>query len=433
MLGSLPEEELKKAVASLSEREAASLLYDWTLWARPEQLAPPGDWNIWLILTGRGWGKTRTGAEDVKKFGLENPGVRIAVCAPTYADARDTCVEGESGLLSVLPPEAVKVWNRSLGELVLTNGTRYKLFSADEPERFRGPQHHRAWADELASWSYTDSWDQLQFGLRLGRHPQTVVTTTPKPVALVRNLLAREGEDVVVTRGSTFENAHNLSPVALSQLKRRYEGTRLGRQELYAEVLSEIPGALWTRATLEQCRVESAPELARVVVAVDPAVTSDATSDETGIVVCGRGVDGHYYVLADRSCRLSPDGWARRVVAAYEEYEADRIIAEVNNGGDLVERVLRTVSPRIPYRAVRASRGKIVRAEPVAALYEQKRVFHVGDAAAYAALEDQMVSFLPGGPVAAHDDRVDALVYAVADLSATARALGRVVRKPQGL
>lgn len=404
-------------MASLSEREAEALLYDWTLWARPEQLTPPGDWNVWLLLTGRGWGKTRTGAEDVKKFGLENPGVRIAVCAPTYADARDICIEGDSGLLSVLPPAVVKVWNRSLGELVLTNGTRYKLFSADEPERFRGPQHHRAWVDELASWSQPDSWDQLQFGLRLGRRPQTVVTTTPKPVALVRNLLAREGEDVVVTRGSTFENARNLAPAALKQLKRRYEGTRLGRQELYAEMLSEIPGALWTRTTLEKNRVERAPDFARVVVAVDPAAGSGERSDFTGIVVAGLGEDGLAYVLYSTGVRLSPDGWARRVANLYEEYEADAVVAEKNQGGEMVEIVLRTAAPNLPVKLVYASRGKRTRAEPVAALYEQGKVRHVG---AHAMLEDQMCSY-SGEPGEQSPDVMDALVWALTELLISSR------------
>lgn len=407
------------AVVDLAERKAklerlAELRkrYDWANVGRPSQQEPAGDWLVWLILAGRGWGKTRTGAEWLKAHALATPGTRWAVVAPTYADARDTCVEGESGLLAVLPPDRVQQWNRSLGELTLTNGSRVKLFSADEPERLRGPQHHGAWCDEPASWRYgTEAWDQLQFGLRLGDHPRTVVTGTPKPIRLVKELAARGEPEVVITRGSTFDNEANLAPAALAELRARYEGTRLGRQELYAELLLDTPGALWTQASIDVDRVEKAPTLTRVVTAIDPAVTAGEDSDETGIVVVGLGVDGHAYVLADRSCRTSPDGWARRAVAAHDEFEGDRIVAEVNNGGDLVERVVRTVDATVPYRAVRASRGKRVRAEPVAALYEQHRVHHVGG---LGDLEDQMCSWTPESGDS--PDRMDALVWALTDL-----------------
>jgi phage terminase large subunit-like protein len=313
-------------------------------------------------------------------------------------------------LLGCLSPDQVKIWNRSMGELIMANGSRFKLFSADEPDRLRGYQHHRAWCDELASWRYPDAWDQLLLGLRLGDDPRVIVTTTPRPVMLIRSLLTRDG--VYVTRGSTFENEQNLAPAALAQLRERYEGTRMGRQELYADVLEDVPGALWHRSIIDEDRVERAPELQRVVVAIDPAVTSGESADETGIVVAGLGVDGHGYVLADRTCRLSPDGWARRATIAYDEFEADRIIAEVNNGGDLVERVIRTIGGSYAYRAVRASRGKITRAEPVAALYEQHRVHHVGG---FAALEDQQCMYTPDG-YDGSPDRVDALVWAITEL-----------------
>lgn len=368
---------------------------------------------MWLILAGRGWGKTRTGAEDQAYYALTNAGARLAVVAPTAASARDVCIEGESGLLNVIPSPLIQDWNRSLGEMALTNGSRFKLFSADEPDRLRGYQHHRAWCDELASWRYPDAWDQLLLGLRLGQDPRVVVTTTPRPVALVRNLLTRDG--VVVTKGSTFENAANLAPAALAQLRSRYEGTRLGRQELEAEILDDVPGALWQRKMLDEGRIDTLPDMQRVVVAIDPAVTSGEDSDETGIVVCGRGVDGHGYVLADRTCKLSPDAWARRAVQAYEQFHADRIIAEVNNGGDLVERVIRTVGGHYPYRPVRASRGKLTRAEPVAALYEQGKVHHVGS---FPELEDQMCMYTPDG-YDGSPDRVDALVWALTDLMLT--------------
>jgi predicted phage terminase large subunit-like protein len=384
----------------------------WRLTARPNQLTPDGDWFAWLLLAGRGFGKTRTGAEDQAKYAIEHPGARIAVVAPTYADARDTCVEGDSGLEQILTRYGVlEQWNRSLGELTLTNGSRFKLFSAEEPDRLRGPQHHRAWCEELAAWERPETWDQLLFGLRLGVHPQVVITTTPRPTPLIRGLLARD--DVTVTRGSTFDNAAHLAPSALAQLKDRYEGTRLGRQELFAEILDDVEGALWTSRQLEQLRVPAAPELTRVVVAVDPAVTADTDSDETGIVVAGLGVDGHVYVLGDRSTRDSPQRWMARALAAYDEHGADRLVAETNNGGDLIEAMVRSqAGARVAYRKVTASRGKRTRAEPVAALYEQGRVHHLGG---LPQLEDQMCSWTPDS--GASPDRLDALVWAVTDLA----------------
>lgn len=384
----------------------------WRLTARPQQLTPDGDWFAWLLLAGRGFGKTRTGAEDQAKYAIEHPGARIAVVAPTYADARDTCVEGDSGLEAVLTRYGVlDQWNRSLGELTLTNGSRFKLFSAEEPDRLRGPQHHRAWCEELAAWERPETWDQLLFGLRLGSRPQVVITTTPRPTPLVRGLLKRD--DVIVTRGSTFDNEANLAPSALAQLRDRYEGTRLGRQELFAEILDDVEGALWTSAQLERLRVPEAPELTRVVVAIDPAVTAADDSDETGIVIAGLGVDGHVYVLDDRSTRDSPQRWMARALAAYDEHHADRLVAETNNGGDLIEAMVRSqAGSRVAYRKVTASRGKRTRAEPVAALYEQGRVHHVGG---LPQLEDQLCSWTPDS--GSSPDRLDALVWAVTDLT----------------
>ena len=345
------------------------------------------------------------------------PGSRIAVVAPTYADARDTCIEGDSGLRRVLPSSCIEAWNRSLGEMILTNGTRYKLFSADEPERLRGPQHHRAWADELGAWRYPETWDQLLFGLRLGDDPRVVVTTTPKPTPLIRSLI-KNGRSVL-TRGSTFDNAENLAPAALAQLREKYEGTRLGRQELEAELLDDVPGALWTRAMVDGSRVRKMPELRRVVVAVDPSGTKggEDAGDDIGIVVAGLGIDGKGYVLSDKSCNLSPDGWGKRAVSAYHEFKADRIVAERNFGGAMVEHVIRTVDRTASYKEVTASRGKVARAEPVAALYEQGRVHHVG---AFAALEDQMCALTSDGYVGeGSPDRVDALVWALTELMIT--------------
>ena len=383
----------------------------WRARARPNQITPDGDWLAWVILAGRGWGKTRTGAEDAAWAGMANPGWRIAVVAPTAADARDTCIEGDSGLLNVLPREAVQTWNRSLGELILINGTRYKAFSADEPERLRGPQHHRAWADELAAWRYPEAWDQLMFGLRLGDHPQAVVTTTPKPTPLVKALVAAKTSHV--TRGSTFDNAANLAPSALQMLKEKYEGTRLGRQELEAEILGDLPGALWSLSTLDAYRLREAPQMGRIVVAVDPAVTATEASDEHGIIVAGLS-DQRGIVLEDASLSGSPNEWARRAVSLYRSWSADCIVIEVNQGGDMVAHTIRTIDPNVKIREVRASRGKHVRAEPIAALYEQGRAAHVG---AFPELEAQMTQMTTSGfEGEGSPDRVDALVWAMTDL-----------------
>jgi predicted phage terminase large subunit-like protein len=278
----------------------------------------------------------------------------------------------------------------------------------------RGPQHDAAWADEPAKWKYPlEAWDNLELGLRLGDHPRIVATTTPRPIKLIRDLL--KDRMTVVTRGSTYDNMANLAPSFFDRMVMKYENTRLGRQELYAELLEDVPGALWQRQTIDQHRVTRAPDLVRIIVGIDPAMTSGEDANETGIIVVGKGRDRQAYVLDDLSCRLSPDGWARRAVSAYRRYRADRIVAEVNNGGDLVERVLRTVDPSVAYRAVRASRGKVVRAEPIAALYEQGRVHHVG---LFAGLEDQLCVFAPdqydGSP-----DRVDALVWCLSELMLT--------------
>jgi phage terminase large subunit-like protein len=404
----------RKLLERLTDREAEEALYDWRLWARPNQLAPDGDWTTWLLLAGRGFGKTRTGAEFVRAEVEAGRASRVALVAPTAADARDVMVEGESGILAISPPWNRPVYEPSKRRVTWPNGALATLYSADEPERLRGPQHDLAWPDELAAWRYPETWDMLMFGLRLGARPRVVVTTTPKPTRLIRELIA--SPSTVVTRGSTFDNRANLAPAFLDSIVRKYEGTRLGRQELYAEVLDDVPGALWARAMLEDAQhTGPVPDLVRVVVAIDPAVTSGEDSDETGIIVAGVGTDGLVYVLADRTCRMSPDGWATRAIVALDEYKADRIVAEVNNGGDLVEATIRTVRRTVPYTKVNASRGKRVRAEPIAALYEQKRVRHLPG---LHALEDQMVTFAPEGSDRS-PDRVDALVWALTDLNPT--------------
>lgn len=386
----------------------------WELLRRDEQTPPPGDWLTWLILAGRGWGKTRTGAEwvqeNVPRYG------RWILAGRTSGDLRDIMIEGESGILRIAREPWRPHYEPSKRRLVWPNGAVAVLRSADEPEGFRGLQAEAVWADELAAWEYPEAWDQLQLGVRLGVRPRQVVTTTPRPTRIIRDLLADEG--TIATRGSTYDNRANLAPDFFRQIVSRYEGTRLGRQELHAEVLDDVPGALWTRDTIRVFppprilrKGEHELDLARVVVAIDPAVSVGEDSDETGIVVAGVDVGGHGHVLADRTCRLGPDGWARRAIQAYRDFGADRIVAEVNNGGDMVESVLRAVDPNIPYTAVHASRGKRIRAQPVAALYEQGRVTH---AEVFPELEDQLCTFTPESGES--PDRLDALVWCITHL-----------------
>jgi predicted phage terminase large subunit-like protein len=399
---------------TLSRAQADELIHDWSFWARDNQLPPAGDWRVWLLLAGRGFGKTRSGAEFVRARVAARTARHIALVAPTAADARNVMVEGESGLLAIALPRERPLYEPSKARLTWPNGAVATLFSADEPERLRGPQHDLAWCDELAAWRYPAAWDMLMFGLRLGDDPRAVVTTTPRPTKLVRGLIA--DPNVAVTRGRSAENRANLAPAFLDRIVRRYEGTRLGRQELDAELLDDAPGALWSRATVEAARTDTAPELRRIVVAIDPAATSGADADETGIVVAGRDKAGIGYVLDDLSGRYAPAEWARTAIAAWRRHRADRIVAEINNGGEMVEATLRAVEPDVPFAAVRAARGKVARAEPVAALYEQGRVRHLG---AFPHLEDQMCGFTADFDRAAagySPDRVDALVWALSAL-----------------
>ncbi len=423
-LASLPACQSETLIRELSKAEAAALEYDWRFWARPKQLPPPGgggDWTTWLVLAGRGFGKTRCGAEWVRAAVCgpsplaRGASRRVALVAETAADARDVMVEGASGLLAVHPRAFRPLYEPSKRRLTWPNGARATLYNAVEPDQLRGPQHDLAWCDELAKWRHAEAtWDQLQFGLRAGARPRQCVTTTPRPIRTLKTII--EDPDTVITRGASSENLANLAPAFIKRILKRYEGTRLGRQELDGEILEDLPGALWSRARIEELRVARAPELVRVVVAVDPAAGSSAASDETGIVVAGLGADAHGYVLDDRSLRGSPDAWGRAVVTAYHRWRADRVVGEVNHGGEMVEHVIRTVDPAAAYKAVRASRGKVRRAEPVAALDEQGRVHHVG---AFPELEDQMCAFTADFERAGagfSPDRVDARVWALSEL-----------------
>jgi len=369
-------------------------------------------------MAGRGFGKTRLGAEWLAAKAVRNDGVRCAIVARTFSDTRNVCVEGVSGILNILREyDAVKDWNKSNGILTLKNGSIIQTFSADTPDSLRGPQFHFAWTDELAAWQYEDTWNQLQFGLRLGDHAQTVITTTPRPTKLIKDLVKRE--TTMVTRGSTFDNAENLSQSALLEMQTRYAGTRIGQQELFGAILDDNPGALWSRALLETARVKEAPYLTRIVVGIDPAVTSGEDSDSTGIVVAGMSSDGHYYILADYTLKASPQVWAEKAVYAFELHKADRIIAETNNGGDLVVHLLQQVKNTIPVKKVTASRGKAVRAEPIAALSEQGKLHMVGY---FTELEDELCEYEPGVS-AKSPDRMDAMVWAVTELSEGSNAL----------
>lgn len=401
---------------SASDAEKLALAWSWRRTARPSQLAPDGDWTYWLIMAGRGFGKTRTGAETVRQW-IKDGHQYVNMIGATADDARDIMVQGESGVLAICPPWERPEYKPSQRKLIWPNGAESLIFTADEPERLRGKQHGKLWADEVGAWRYADAWDQAKFGLRLGVLPQAVITTTPRPTKLVREIIADPSTHV--TRGRTYDNRENLAPSFFSAILQRYEGTRIGRQEIEGELLDDNPGALFRRADIEDGRKQTAPTLIRVVVAIDPAVSNNEDSDETGIIVAGVDALGEPHILADLSERNTPDGWARTAVKAYHQYQADRIVAEVNNGGAMVESVLRAVDRSVSYKEVHASRGKAIRAEPVAALYEQHKVRHVGS---HPALEDQMCEWNPADPTAKSPDRLDAAVWAITELMATRRS-----------
>lgn len=399
----------------------------WWFISRPEQQEPEGNWFIWLILSGRGWGKTRTGSEWLAQQVIKNPRTKDgvptqwAIVAPTFGDAKNICVEGPSGFLKALQHQGLEnerdfIYNKSSHKIDFVDGARVHTFGADSPDSGRGLNLSGAWLDELASWQYPyESWTEgLAPALRIGDRPRVVVTTTPKPIKLIREWVSRSDDSIHVTRGSTFDNAKNLSSTALSELRNRYEGTRTGRQELYGEILEQADGALWIRNWIEDTRItkDNLPKLTRIVVGIDPAVTSGENSDETGIITCGIGVDKHYYVLADDTLRGTPNDWGKRAIQAYTRWKADRIVAEVNNGGDMVLMVIQQVDRSAPVKKVHATRNKTTRAEPISALYEQGKVHHVGG---FPQLEDQMVLWTPD--VKKSPDRLDALVWALTELT----------------
>lgn len=405
----LPVKEKQSRLARLTDAELKILTYDWNFWARPNQLAPQGNWRHWLILAGRGWGKTRTGAQWLRQLVEEKQASRIALVGKTSADVRDVMIEGDSGILSISRPEFRPEYIPSKRKLIWPNGCLAFTYSADEPDQLRGPQFDAAWCDELAKWQYRMAWDNLLFGLRLGTNPRSCITTTPVPSAIIKELA--KDPQTFVTRGSTYDNKDNLARPFLEAIIKKYEGTRLGRQELFAEILDDNPGALWNTYQLDEARCAKQPELKRIVVAVDPAVSNNESSDETGIIVAGIDENDLGYILEDLSGKYNPNEWGNKAVYAYHKWSADKLVVEVNQGGDLVEANIRTIDRNIPIKKIHANKGKYLRAEPISSLYEQNKVKHVG---VFAELESQMCDFTPGSGKS--PDRLDAMVYALTEL-----------------
>ena len=422
-------EDRRERFAALPRDLRRRLLWNWRWWARPSQLAPIGDWRTWMVMAGRGFGKTRAGAEWVREQVATDPRLRVALVATTLAEARAVMVEGESGLLSIAPPDQRPRYEASLRRLTWANGAQAFLYSAAEADALRGPQHHLAWADEVGKWRDGRAvWDMLAMGLRLGHRPRTVVTTTPRATPLVR-FLAEGARGVVTTRGRTVDNRSGLAADFLAHMAETYGGTAFGRQELEGELLLAIEGALWSRPLLEQVRVAHAPpreSWRRVVVGVDPPAGVGAGHDACGIVVVALVDDGRAFVLADASVEgAAPEGWARAVAEATGAWGADRVVAEANNGGAMVASVLRAAEGTLPVQLVHAAHGKVARAEPVATLYAAGRVFHAGS---FPALEDELAGLVLGGGYEGpgrSPDRADALVWAVTEL-----LLGRRLAEP---
>jgi phage terminase large subunit-like protein len=418
-LASLSASERNEILRSLSADELTRLEYDWHSWARPPQLIPPGDWRTWLILAGRGFGKSKTGAQTVCELADNGHAQYIALIGQSIEEVQKVMIEGESGILRCYPPGRGPIWQPSKNILRWNSGAMATVFSASEPDKLRGPNHDFFWADELAKYSYPqETWDNLQLGLRLGDHPRGIVTTTPRPISTLRDIV--KDPTTYITRGSTYENAANLAPKALQKFRDTYEGTRLGRQELHAELLDELPGALWQREKIDSLRLRDVhladllQELTRIVVAIDPATTSEEDSDETGIIACGRGRLNKGYVLADRSTVDTPNGWATTAIQLYYELHADAVVAEVNQGGEMVASTIRNIDANVRVIVVHAWRGKGRRAEPIAALYERDRVHHFGK---YNKLEDQMCNLtVDGYGLSGSPDRADALCHGMAEL-----------------
>jgi len=391
--------------AKRAEIEAISheVMYRWDVIGRQSQQIPPGDWDVWAIIAGRGFGKTRTGSETVRIWSDQVPSILLV--GATATDMRDIMIDGPSGILATSPDNNLPNYEPSKLRLTWPNGCIGHLRSAEDPDRIRGVETYRGWLDEFASWKYPkDAWDMISMAVRRG-DTKKLITTTPKNIGVLKKLLAYSS--TITTRGSTYDNIENLSESFRRLILERYEGTRVGKQEIYAEILEDVEGALWTTSMIETARVRKPIDFKRIGIGIDPAVTAKDTSDETGIIVGGLGVDNHGYVLDDLSGIYTPLAWAKKVIEAYYKYQADFVVAEVNNGGDLVEQNIKTIDPTIKIIQVRATRGKMTRAEPIANLYEQSKVHHVGN---HPALETQMTTWaaMSGDK---SPDRVDGLVW----------------------
>jgi len=408
----LPDDLRQSELAALSTEARAVLLHEWKFWARPNQIAPEGDWRTWLALAGRGFGKTEAGAQWIRQR-VKDGARSIALIAETQKDLEEVMV---ARLIKISPTDEMPKVRYKPVRVVWPNGAEAYGYNGTEPDQLRGPEFDTAWVDELAKYRYArETWDMLQFTMRKGTDPRVFVTTTPRPIPVLREIMA--DSSTVISRGSTMDNAANLAPSFLDAVTKKYAGTRLGRQELEAEVLDDAPGALWTRAVLDATRrkEDEIPNMARIVVAIDPSGTDgNDEGDEVGIAVAGRGIDGRGYILADYTCKLSPEGWARRALDAYYRFEADRIVAERNFGGAMVQAVIRAADGKASYKEVTASRGKAVRAEPVSALWEQGRMSMVGS---LAEMEDEMCMMTNTGFTGEHSpNRLDAMVWAVTEV-----------------
>lgn len=399
----------KKTLESLTKEQLEFLAHDWQFWARDKQRLPTNNFYCWLILAGRGFGKTRTGAETVRIW-IQQGFNLVNLIGPTVSDARDAMIKGESGILAICPNSERPEYKISESKLLWPNGAESFVFTAEEPERLRNKQHQKLWCDELAGWQrQEEAWDMAMFGLRLGKNPQVTCTTTPKPTTLVKKLVS--DPTTFLTRGTSYENRANLSPKFFETIIKKYEGTRLGRQELLAEILEDVPGALWAMKIMDENRVGIAPEeLIRIVIGVDPEASSSELSAETGIIIGGITSSMHSYILGDYTIRGTPHEWGSACVRAYNNFKADVIVGETNNGGEMVGATILTVDPNVNYKEVRATRGKYTRAEPISALYERGLVHHVG---VLAELESQMTSWTPGDK---SPDRMDALVWVLTEL-----------------
>ncbi len=442
VIARFPESDRKKLVDAVSENDLNNVSQDWFFNARREQLPPSWDWFIWLMMAGRGFGKNWSGANWLINQHMTGNAKNSGIVAATAADLRRFCIEGPSGILSLAPNHWRPHHITSKSKLVWPDDTETLLFTSEEPERLRGPNLDKVWCDELGSWRLLDAtWEMLMLCMRYGE-PQALITTTPRPKAILRDLLKRKGEagkpvpgkDVAVTTGSTHDNVKNLADRFVKEVITQYKGTKLERQEIYGELLDEFEGSLWSYKTLDACRVVEHPELTRIGVGVDPAVSSEEGANLTGIVVGGvAGSNKHAYLLGDHSLRATPEGWATKAVSLYNQFSADIIVAEKNQGGEMVESTIRTVDPNVNVKLVHASKGKIPRAEPIAALYEQNRIHHVGT---FPELEDEMCLFLPGESNlqqlrsgGSSPDRADAMVWLMTELMDGANRMAPSIRQ----